>query len=114
MVAAPQEARRTRRPSLKLQQLAVVQKHEAVGFSLSETGTFSKGGFLITSAGIKASPLGPRDKVSQMRYADLVVLRTLGSGASSVVKVAKHTPTGKLIALKVRRSLRSAAPCRCR
>jgi len=91
---------RPRRPSVTLAPLETVQQPYLAGFSLSETGTFSKGGFSITGAGITASPLGVRE-ASSMRYADLVVLRTIGAGSSSVVKVAQHAPTGKLLALKV-------------
>lgn len=101
-----EEPRRPRRPHAVLGPLEVAKSPVNAGFSLSETGTFSKGGFAITRAGIKASPLGPRE-VSHMRYADLTVLRTLGAGASAVVKVARHGPTGKLVALKVRSRARA-------
>ena len=104
----PAEARRPRRPSVQLSPIATKQSPLAdETFSLSETGTFSKGGFSIKATGITASPLGKRE-VSNLAYAELEPLHVLGTGASSVVRVARHRPTGKLVALKVRK-MRPAA-----
>lgn len=100
-MAEPRRAARL--AAVPLAPLAVEAKPRADGFSLSATGTFSKGGFSISSAGISARPLGTvTEQLPTMTYDQLEILHTLGTGASSVVKVARHIPTNKLIALKVR------------
>ena len=69
-------------------------------FVLSETGTFSKGGFALSSKGITKSPMR-KDAFSTLTLEQLEPLQTLGSGASATVRLARDTVSGNLLALKI-------------
>ena len=68
-------------------------------FVLTDTGTFQKGGFRINAGGVQDSPAknGPR---SAMALEQLEPLQMLGRGACGTVRLARHTPTGQMLALK--------------
>lgn len=67
-------------------------------FTLSDSGTFSKDDFTLKAHGITQSPFGRHEGSSIL--AQLQVIRQLGSGASSVVKLVYHPPSGTMLALK--------------
>eukprot|EP00307_Rebecca_sp_RCC1486_P009526 CAMPEP_0119410708 /NCGR_PEP_ID=MMETSP1335-20130426/3654_1 /TAXON_ID=259385 /ORGANISM="Chrysoculter rhomboideus, Strain RCC1486" /LENGTH=402 /DNA_ID=CAMNT_0007435277 /DNA_START=6 /DNA_END=1212 /DNA_ORIENTATION=+ len=67
-------------------------------FTLSDSGTFSKDDFRLKAGGIESSPFGVH-KGSQL-LDQLQPVRPLGSGASSVVKLVRHPPSGQQLALK--------------
>ena len=69
-------------------------------FVLSETGTFSKGGFAISSKGITRSPMR-KDAFSTLTLEQLEPLEALGSGASATVRLARDRVSGNLLALKI-------------
>ena len=68
-------------------------------FVLTNTGTFQKGGFRINAGGVQDSPAknGPH---STMALEQLEPLQMLGRGACGTVRLARHTPTGQMLALK--------------
>ncbi len=68
-------------------------------FVLTETGSFQKGGFKLTAKGIAERP-GVRGDFSSLTLDQLEPLTPLGAGASGTVRLARHTPSGKLLALK--------------
>ena len=68
-------------------------------FVLTETGTFEKGGFAIKATGITAVPGRPGD-FSTLALDQLEPMEVLGSGACGTVRLARHVPTGRLVALK--------------
>jgi mitogen-activated protein kinase kinase 1 len=68
-------------------------------FVLTDTGTFQKGGFRINAAGVHDCPAKKGD-LSSMALEQLEPLQTLGRGACGTVRLARHTPTGQLLALK--------------
>ena len=72
----------------------------ASSFVLSDTGTFSKGGFKIKATGIMESPMR-KGEVSSLTLEQLEPLQTLGSGACGTVRLARHRASGKTIALKI-------------
>lgn len=67
-------------------------------FTLSDSGTFSKDDFTLKAHGITQSPFGRHEGSSIL--AQLQVVKQLGSGASSVVKLVYHPPSGAMLALK--------------
>ncbi|KAG8463328.1 hypothetical protein KFE25_004839 [Diacronema lutheri] len=83
-------------------------------FTLSDSGTFSKDDFTLKARGITQSPFGRCEGSSALtitqspfgRYegssalAQLQMIKQLGSGASSVVKLVYHPPSGQMLALK--------------
>jgi len=69
-------------------------------FSLSETGTFQKGGFAINSRGISRAPMRNSD-FSSLTLEQLEPLETLGTGASGTVRLARDRNSGHLLALKI-------------
>ena len=89
--------KRRARPDLHLGAAAVAP---ASTFVLTETGTFQKGGFKIGAAGIQERP-GARGDFSSLTIDQIEPLQTLGTGASGTVRLARHTASGKLLALKV-------------
>lgn len=68
-------------------------------FRLSESGTFEKGGFQIKASGISATPARHGD-FSSLTLSDLSTLHPLGTGACGTVHLARHRPSGTLLALK--------------
>jgi serine/threonine protein kinase len=73
-------------------------------YSLSDTGNFSMGNFVMGKHGITQSPLQVGE-VSSLRLEDLQIgPRELGRGASSKVYLATHKPSGKQCAVKVLQS----------
>ncbi len=86
-------------------------------FYLSETGTFSKDGFRLTRHGIAATPsttpantsaaaspanalAAHRANFSSITLDQLQTMRSLGAGACGTVRLARHRPSGELLALK--------------
>mmetsp|Transcript_75 Transcript_75/g.193 ORF Transcript_75/g.193 Transcript_75/m.193 type:complete len:350 (-) Transcript_75:167-1216(-) len=67
-------------------------------FTLSDSGTFTKDDFTLKAHGITQSPFGRHEGSSIL--ATLQVIKQLGSGASSVVKLVYHPPSGTMLALK--------------
>ena len=73
-------------------------------FSLSDTGSFAMDSFVLNKNGITQSPLTAGD-FSALRLEELrLEPKELGRGASSKVYLARHTPTGKSVAVKVLQS----------
>ena len=68
--------------------------------SMSDTGSLSIEQFIIGRHGITQSPL-QAGEISTLRLEDLTFGHSLGRGASSKVYLAKHVPSGKLVAVKV-------------
>lgn len=67
-------------------------------FTLSDSGTFTKDDFTLKANGITQSPFGRHEGSSLL--SQLQVIKQLGSGASSVVKLVYHPTTGTMLALK--------------
>jgi len=70
-------------------------------FNLSDTGTFQKSDFKIARDGLLDKGTS-RSKLLgvKMRLEELDFLGDLGQGASGIVRKAKHTPTGTIVAVK--------------
>ena len=74
---------------------------KAASFQLSDSGSFEEKDFKISPRGIVSAP-GGRGQISSLNLDEIEPLgRQLGAGASATVRLARHTPTGKLLALKV-------------
>lgn len=69
-------------------------------FTLSQSGTFVKGNFVINNHGI-AAVNGTEVARLGLQLADLEMGEILGQGASSLVRRAVHTPSGKQLAVKI-------------
>lgn len=82
--------------SLNTRQLAA----PSLSFKLTDTGTFINRGFAIGRHGIRASPLAAGD-FSALTLDEIQPLEELGAGACGTVRLARHLPSGKLLALKV-------------
>mmetsp|Transcript_43386 Transcript_43386/g.100434 ORF Transcript_43386/g.100434 Transcript_43386/m.100434 type:complete len:324 (+) Transcript_43386:94-1065(+) len=83
------------RPRLAISAPDLVQAPDlehADSFDLTETGTFSKDAFTMGREGLEGR--------SNFTLDDLEVQRTLGSGASSTVRLVKDRVSGELMALK--------------
>eukprot|EP00965_Chrysotila_dentata_P052623 1746225-Pleurochrysis_carterae.AAC.1 len=90
---------RDRRRPAQLLKVEATQALEA-SFKLTDTGTFVRAGFTISSSGIKSTPVGRRGDFSHLNIDQLEILEDLGSGECGSVRLAKHMPSGKLLALK--------------
>ena len=77
-------------------------------YSMSDTGSFSSEQFKIGQNGITKSPL-TSGEISSLRLDQLKIGHVLGRGASSQVRHAIHTPSGKELALKVLQAWGGAA-----
>jgi len=89
-----------RPPGLNL--ASVLQKESS--FTLSDTGTFLEfeSGFEISPRGIVKAPGRQADEAfSTLTLEDIEPLSQLGCGASATVRLARHKPSGRLLALKI-------------
>ena len=106
-MAAPADKKKKKRPPGL--SLATTTAKPADTFVLTETGTFQKGGFHISASGIAQRPGaasaaergGVRGDFSALTLGQLEVERELGEGACGRVNLARHKPTGRLLATKV-------------
>ena len=92
--------RRSKRPA-GLANLNTRSLDVANSFTLTETGTFQKGGFSIKATGIKQAPSLQHGDFSSLTLEQLEPLDYLGQGASGTVRLARHRESGHLLALKV-------------
>ena len=74
--------------------------HPERSFKLSDTGTFTTGGFAVKATGIQATPQ-QRGAFSTLSLDQLEPLHELGSGACGIVRLARHKASGQLLALKI-------------
>ena len=88
-----------RPPGLKLEPPLSLAKAES--FTLSDTGSFLQDSFEISPRGILSTPSAGRVPFSNLQLEELEPLRELGAGASATVRLARHMPTGQLLALKI-------------
>ena len=94
-------------PGLKLQISASNGTPKLPSFKLTDTGTFSAttgkhGSFKLTlnTSGGFASPLAKRE-FPGLTLDQIEPLHELGAGAGGTVRLARHRPTGRLLALKI-------------
>ena len=93
-------------PNLKIS-LSAEGTTKPASFKLTDTGNFQvlagkHGSFKVTlnAHGGFASPMAKKE-MPNLKLDDIQPLEELGAGAGGTVRLAKHTPTGRLLALKI-------------